>query len=128
MKNDTPFGLSEIGQIAIIVQDLPRAVAFYRDVLGMQFLFDAPNLAFFACGPVRLMLGPAESEEFDHPSSIVYYKVEDIKSAHETLVRRGADCIHEPGMVHRAEDYELWLAFFRDSEGNPLALMCEVRG
>ena len=96
MSDDKPFGLSDIGQIAITVRDLPRAVAFYRDVLCMQFLFEAPNLAFFSCGSVRLMLGPPESEELDHPSSIVYYRVDDIRVAHETLAQRGVQFIHEP--------------------------------
>ena len=126
MSDDKPFGLSEIGQIAITVRDLPLAVAFYRDVLGMQFLFEAPNLAFFACGSVRLMLGPPESEELDHPSSIVYYKVADIRAAHETLAQRGVRFIHEPRVVHRTDQYELWMAFFHDPDENPIALMCEI--
>lgn len=126
MSDGKPFGLSDIGQIAINVHDLPRAVAFYRDVLGMQFLFEAPNLAFFACGSVRLMLGPPESEELDHASCIIYYKVDDIRVAHETLAQRGVRFVHEPRVVHRTDQYELWMAFFHDPDDNPIALMCEI--
>ena len=124
----THFGLTQIGQIAINARDIDRAVAFYRDTLGMRFLFQAPpKLAFFDCGGVRLMLGVAEREEFDHPGSIVYYKVDDLPEAHQTLVARGVRFEHEPSLVARMPDHELWMAFFRDSEGNMLGVMSEVR-
>jgi methylmalonyl-CoA/ethylmalonyl-CoA epimerase len=115
-----------IGQIAIIVKSLPRAVAFYRDTLGLTFLFEAPNLAFFDCGGVRLMLGPAEKTEFDHPASILYYKVADIGATHARLRDAGVTFDAEPHLVARLPQHDLHLAFFRDSEGNPLALMSEV--
>ena len=121
------FGLSTIGQIAIIVRDLERAVAFYRDVLGMSFLFQAPNLAFFNCGGVRLMLGPPESPEFDHPGSILYFKVEDINLAHATLSSRGVRFRDQPHLVAKLPDHELWMTFFEDLDQNILALMSEVR-
>jgi catechol 2,3-dioxygenase-like lactoylglutathione lyase family enzyme len=124
----THFGLTQIGQIAINAKDIDRAVAFYRDTLGMRFLFQAPpKLAFFECGGVRLMLGVAEREEFDHPGSIVYYKVDDLAEAHQTLLARGVRFEHEPSLVARMPDHELWMAFFRDSEGNLLGVMSEVR-
>ncbi|HEX7182411.1 MAG TPA: VOC family protein [Thermoanaerobaculia bacterium] len=119
--------LSQIGQIAINVRDIERAVAFYRDTLGMRFLFQVPNLAFFDCGGVRLMLGKAEKPEFDHPASILYYKVDDIQSAWQTLSSQGVRFEGEPHLIARMPDHELWMAFFRDSEDNMLALMSEVR-
>ena len=76
------LGIQNIGQISIIVHDLPRATRFYRDMLGLPLLFTAPNLAFFDCGGVRLMLGPAETPELDHPSSILYFRVPDLNAAH----------------------------------------------
>ena len=85
-----PTPIVSIGQIAINTHDLPRAVAFYRDALGLEFLFDAGSLAFFRCGDVRLMLAVAESPELDHPSSIVYFQVEEIHSARAELVRKGS--------------------------------------
>jgi predicted enzyme related to lactoylglutathione lyase len=118
-----PFGLSSIGQIFVRALDLDRAVQFYRDTLGMPFLFQVPRMAFFQCGPTTLMLGVPESPEFDHPASLVYYLVPDIAAAHATLRNRGVEFITEPHLVHRAADYELWLADFRDCEGNVLALM-----
>ena len=121
------FGLSRIGQIAIAVRDLDRAVAFYRDSLGMKLLFQAPpKMAFFECGGVRLMLAPAEEEEFDHPASILYYMVDDIQGTFEALKGKGVEFRREPHLLAKMPDHELWMAFFRDSEGNTLALMSEV--
>lgn len=118
------FGLSAIGQIFVRARDLDRAVRFYRDILGMPFLFQAPpQMAFFQCGPTTVMVGVPEKPEFDHPASTIYYLVPDIAAAHATLSARRVEFITEPHLVHRAADYELWLADFRDSEGNVLALM-----
>jgi methylmalonyl-CoA/ethylmalonyl-CoA epimerase len=121
-------GIRQIGQIAVTVRDLDRAVAFYRDTLGLTFLFQAPpKMAFFDCGGVRLMLGLPEDAEFDHPASILYYKVDDIQGTWAALEGRGADLRQPPHLLARMPDHELWMAFLRDSEGNTLALMSEVR-
>jgi len=125
-KADPGFGLERIGQIAVPVKDVARAVAFYRDRLGMKLLFEAPpGLAFFGCGDVRLMLSAPETPELAHPASILYYRVADIDAAHASLLDRGVRFEHPPQLVHRAETYELWMAFLRDSEDNLLALMQE---
>ena len=119
--------ISGIGQISITVHDLGRAVAFYRDTLGLPFLFEAPpKMAFFDCGGVRLLLGVPEDAEFDHPSSVLYYKVGDIHAAWQALSEAGADLRSPPHMITRMQGHELWMAFFRDSEGNTLALSSEV--
>ena len=128
MSASTDFHLSKIGQIAVTVKDVQRATAFYRDVLGMKFLFEAPSgLSFFDCGGVRLMLTTPPAPEFDHPTSILYYKVDDIGRAHDLLASRGAAFVDKPHVVARMPDHDLWLASFRDSESNLLALMSEVR-
>ena len=119
--------LDRIGQIAINAKDIGRAVRFYRDTLGMRFLFEFPNLAFFDCGGVRLMLSGAESPEFDHPGSVLYYKVDDINGTYESLKKRGADFIDAPHLIAKMDDHDLWMVFLRDTEGNTLALMSEVR-
>jgi methylmalonyl-CoA/ethylmalonyl-CoA epimerase len=121
------LGLSQIGQIAITTKDLDRAVAFYRDTLGMSFLFRVPNLAFFDCGGVRLMLGNPESAELDHPGSIIYYKVDDLQRAYDTLSARGATFVDQPHLIASMPDHDLWMCFLKDSEGNTLGLMSEVR-
>jgi methylmalonyl-CoA/ethylmalonyl-CoA epimerase len=124
-----PIGptLNQIGQIFVNVKDLDRAIAFYRDILGMTFLFQAPpNMAFFDCGGIRLMLGIADRADLDHPASIIYYKVEDIERIYETFKARGVEFIVKPHLVAPMPDYDLWLADFKDSEGNFLALMSEV--
>ncbi len=120
------FGLRRIGQIYVNVQDLQRATAFYRETLGMRLLFEVPGMAFFDCGEVRLMLGKAEQPEFDHRASIIYYRVDDMAAAYRKLVERGVEFVHEPRMVHKTDESELWMAFLRDSEENVLALMSEV--
>ena len=123
----SPPSPNRIAQIAVNVKDLPRAIAFYRDTLGLRFLFEAPpQMAFFECGGVRIMLGVAEKPEFDHPSSIIYYHVPDMTSAVASLRERGVAFEGEPHMVAKLEKADLWLAFIRDSEGNPVGLMSEV--
>ena len=115
--------LKGIGQIAINVHDVERATAFYRDVLGIRFLFSAPpQLAFFELGGISLMLSPAEKAEFDHPSSILYFDVDDIRAAHATLKEKGVEFLDDPHRVHRDGERELWLTAFRDTEGNTFAL------
>ena len=123
--NDTQ--INKIGQIAINVHDTTRAVEFYRDSLGLKLLFTAGQLAFFDCGGVRLMLSPPEKPEFDHPSSILYFKVDNIQAAYDGLVHRAVKIEDQPHVVARMPDHDLWLAEFRDSEGNLMALMSEVR-
>ena len=123
----TEFGLSQIGQIAIPVSDLHRAVVFYRDVLGMKFLFQFPGLAFFDNGGVRLLLeAPQETEAAPKRSSIIYYRAADIQSAHTILKNRGVEFLGEPHRVAKMSDHDLWMAFFKDSDENILALMSEV--
>jgi catechol 2,3-dioxygenase-like lactoylglutathione lyase family enzyme len=122
------FGLSQIGQIAVSVKDVDSAVAFYRDVLGLKLLFQAPpGLAFFDCGGVRLMLARPEKPEFDHPASTLYFKVADIQEAAATLKARGVRFEEEPHLIAKMPDHDLWMAFFRDGERNLLGLMSEVR-
>ena len=119
--------LSQIGQIAMPVRDVEKAIAFYRDVLGMRFLFKAPpGLGFFDCAGVRLMLdGPAAAQA--GRGSVLYYKVEDIEDAFATLAGRGVAFEGKPHLIAKMPDHELWMAFFRDLDGNLLALMSEVR-
>ena len=121
------LSLGRIGQIAINAHDLPRAVTFYRDTLGMRFLFEVPQMAFFDCGGIRLMLGLPSAPVFDHPASIIYYRVDDIQATHQTLAARGVTFHEPPHVAARLPEYDLWLAFFRDTEKNVLALMSEVR-
>ena len=121
------FGLSAIGQIAVNAHDINRAIDFYRDKLGMKFLFTAPpGLAFFDCGGIRLMLSLPAKPEFDHPSSIIYFNVDDIQIAYETLSERGVKFEEKPAFVANMGTYDLWMAAFRDSEDNLLAMMSNV--
>jgi methylmalonyl-CoA/ethylmalonyl-CoA epimerase len=120
--------LNQIGQIAITVRDLPRAVNFYRDVLGMRHLFDAgPKLSFFDCGGVRLMLDVPTEVEFQRPPSVLYYKVADISAAHGELKQKGVRFIDEPHVIAKLPTHDLWMTFARDSEDNVFALMSEVQ-
>lgn len=127
MADETTFGLSAIEQIAVNVHDVERAVGFYLDKLGLKLLFSVPpNLAFFDCDGIRLMLSLPAKPEFDHPSSIIYFKVDDIQQASKTLAARGVQFEEQPAFVADMGSYDLWLAAFRDSEDNLLALMSHV--
>ena len=118
--------LRSIGQIHISVTDIDRAISYYRDTLGMQFLFQVPGqpMAFFQCGEVRLYLGVPESEEF-RSKSVHYYRVNSIDDAHAELEGRGGKFRDLPHMVNSDGSTELWLAFFQDPDGNHLSLMEE---
>jgi methylmalonyl-CoA/ethylmalonyl-CoA epimerase len=118
-------GPAAIGQISLGVHDLDRAVAFYRDVVGLRFLFRFPGMAFFDCGGVRLYLSAVQAGA-PLSTSILYYRVEDIHGAAAAMAGRGARQLRPPEVAHRDERHELWLAFFEDSEGNTLALMSEA--
>lgn len=124
------FGVSRIGQIAMTVGDLPRAVAFYRDVLGMRFLFEAPPaMAFFDCGGVRLMMSLPEQAGADAGrqfASIIYYTVDDIQQAARALEARGVLFETAPHIVARLPHADLWMAFLRDPDRHLLAIMSEV--
>src|SRR4029077_8607954 len=126
VKPDTSIGLSQISQIALTVSDIARAVAFYRDSLGMRFLFQVPNLAFFDCDGIRLMLSLPEKAA-EGSSSVIYFKGADIHQAFKPLASRGISFEGEPHLIARMPDHELWMAFFRDPDRNLLALMSEVR-
>lgn len=120
--------LSEIGQIAITVSDVSKALAFYRDVLGLTFLFSAgPNLAFVSAGGVRIMLTTPQGAGKVGCNSILYFKVTDINAVHAAIVARGATNERAPQLAAKMPDHELWLGFLRDPDGNLIGLMEEKR-
>lgn len=122
-----PLHISGVGQIHIGVRDIHRAVAFYRDMLGLSLLFELPEqgMAFFDCGGVRLYMSTDQSAEF--PSNpLIYYRVADIDAACRFIAEKGVELYREPHVVHRAGDHELWMAGFHDPEGNFIHLMSEV--
>ena len=129
MNSDNPaFALRDIGQIGLAVSDLEKAVAFYREKLGLKHLFSAPpGLAFFAAGEVRLMLTTPEKPESERFTSAIYFKVADIQQARDALASRGVTFEAEPHRVAKLPDHELWMAFLRDPDQNLLGLMCEKR-
>ncbi|HEY4369242.1 MAG TPA: VOC family protein [Steroidobacteraceae bacterium] len=119
--------ITGLGQIAINVHDLSRAKHFYGQLLGLPHLFDAgPALAFFQCGDVRLMLSIPETREFDHPASILYYRVTDIHASYRDLAAKGVHFEDAPHLIAPLPEYDLWMAFARDTEGNLLGLMAEM--
>jgi methylmalonyl-CoA/ethylmalonyl-CoA epimerase len=121
------LSLGRLGQIAMPVQDGERATAFYRDRLGLKFLFSAPpGLAFFDCDGVRLMLSAPEGPGASPRASTLYFSVPDIQTAHDALAARGVRFVDKPHIIARMPAYDLWMAFFRDSEGNLLAIMSEA--
>lgn len=121
-------GLGAIGQIHVSVTDVDRSVAFYRDVLGIPFLFQVHGrpMAFFDCGGVRLYLGVPESEAY-RSRGMIYFTVDDIDETFTALRERGVSFLDPPHLIHRDDSSELRMAFFADPDGNNLALM-EERG
>ena len=118
--------ITGVRQIALTVSDVDRATAFYRDAVGLRFLFAAPpQLAFLDIGGVRLMLAPPEGEFTPGASSVIYFKVADIIAAHAAMRERGVPFTGEPHFIAAMPDHDLWLSEFRDPDGNAMALMCE---
>lgn len=117
--------IQSIGQIAWPVSDVDKATAFIRDQLGLRFLFAFPGMAFFDCGGVRLYVTRPEKPEFSG-MAILYFRVADIAAAHAELAGRGVVFTDAPHRIHADDRHELWLAFFKDPDGHPLALMSEV--
>jgi catechol 2,3-dioxygenase-like lactoylglutathione lyase family enzyme len=120
-----PFGLSRIGQIHVAVTDVERATEFYRDRLGLPFLYAYPGMAFFDCDGVRLFLSAPEGID-DQGTSTLYFTVSEIRTAVTALEARGVDIIEGPHVVHRTADSELWMAFLKDPDGNVIGVMSEV--
>lgn len=124
----TSPALSEIGQIAITVSDVAKATTFYRDVLGLKFLFGAgPNLAFLQAGGTRLMLSTPQGHGEPGKNSILYFKVQDITATHAAVVARGAKNERAPALTAKMPDHELWIGFVRDPDGNLVGLMEEKK-
>jgi len=121
-----PLSLNTIGQIGVSISDQERATAFYRDVLGMPFLFQVPGMSFFNCNGVRLMLAMPEGDGAFHNASVIYYKVDDIQASTEDLRGKGVTIASEPHEIAKLPDHALWMSFFKDSESNDIALMSEV--
>ncbi len=125
---DAGVGITRLGQIQMRAHDVERAANFYQEVLGLKLLFKAaPNLAFFDLGGVRLMIDRPEKPEFDHPGSILYFAVPDIQAAYAKMRAGNVKFEDEPHLIAKMPDHDLWMTFFRDSEGNLLALMSEVK-
>jgi len=122
-----PVQISSIGQISVTVHDLEKATAFYRDTLGMKFIFQVPNMmSFFDLGDTRLMLSVPTSPEYDHPSSVIYYRVADIHKSHAALMAQNVSFSENPHSVGQIGNVDVWMAFFEDVDGNTLAIMSEV--
>ena len=121
----SPLQLDEIGQVALTVSDLARSKNFYQNTLGIQYLFDAGGMSFFQCGRIRFALGTSD-RPVSPSGTILYFRVPDIHVAHAQLAARGVEFIQAPNLVARMPDHDLWLAFLRDPDNNPVGLMCEV--
>ena len=124
---DTNLSDATVGQLLVSVDDFERGVAFYRDVLGLPFLFAAPpQMAFFICGGIRLLIGVVPPGQKAQRGSAIYFRVKDIAAVFSTLRGKGVQFVASPHVVHHTPQSELWLAEFSDPDGNQLALMSEV--
>lgn len=118
----TTTAIGPLAQVAVTFRDLRPAITWYRDVLGLPLLFETGGMAFFAMGDVRLMMTPPEQPEFDHPASVLYFRVDDIAARHAELLARGVAFVDAPHLVGKMGATEIWMAFFRDGEGHLLAI------
>ncbi|MER1957228.1 MAG: VOC family protein [Solibacillus sp.] len=119
--------IQRIGQIAVPVKNIERATEFYKEVLGLPLLFNTESMAFFDCNGQRLLLSLPEKDEYANSSSVIYFQVEDIKKSVEKLSEKGVSFIDQPHVVAKMGNTETWMTFFKDTEGNTHALMCEVQ-
>ena len=120
--------LSEIGQIAITVSNVDVALEFYRDILGLSFLFSpAPTLAFLAAGSLRIMLSTPQGAGTVGANSTLYFKTQDIEASYASIIARGATVERTPQLAATMPDHELWIGFVRDPDGNLVGLMEEKR-
>lgn len=119
--------IQKIGQIGVPVKDLERAIHFYKEKLGLSLLFNTDSMAFFECNGLRLFLSLPEKEEFAQSSSVIYFQVENMKETYEELLSKEVIFIDEPHIVAKMGQLETWMTFFKDTEGNTHALMCEVQ-
>ena len=121
-------GISDLGQIAVVVSDVSRAKHFYVDVLGLKHLFDAgPNLAFVAAGQVRLMLTTPQGAGEVGKNSVLYFRTDGLEAFFAAVVERGAKAERSPQLSAKLPDHELWIGFVRDPDDNLVGLMEERR-
>ncbi|WP_096271958.1 VOC family protein [Paucisalibacillus globulus] len=120
------YQIEKVGQIGIPVKNIERAIAFYKDTLGLTLLFHTDGLAFFECNGLRLMLSLPEQEEFAYASSVIYFQVNNLHEYYEELLEKEVTFVDEPHVVGKMGNVEIWMAFFRDTEGNTHAIMSEV--
>jgi catechol 2,3-dioxygenase-like lactoylglutathione lyase family enzyme len=123
----TPM-IGPLAQVAVTFRDMPRAVSWYRDVLGLPLAFETGGMAFFAMGDVRLMITTPEKAEFDHAASVLYFKVADIDAAHVALAARGASFEDAPHLVGKMGNTEIWMCFVRDPEHHLIGITEERAG
>ncbi|EPC8419430.1 glyoxalase [Bacillus wiedmannii] len=119
--------IQKVGQIGVPVKDLDKAITFYKEKLGLSFLFNTDNMAFFECNGLRLFLSLPEKEEFAQSSSVIYFQVKKIKETYEDLLSKEVVFIDEPHIVTKMGQTETWMTFFKDTEGNTHALMSEIQ-
>ena len=118
--------LGPIGQIARAVSDVDRAEAFYGDVLGLRKLYRYGDLTFFDCAGVRLLLEKTEKKPpFDY-AGVIYFRCADIALTVKELAGRGVSFDSQPHLIAEMDDHDLWMAFFKDPDGNTLAVMQEA--
>lgn len=126
-QSQTPASILQferIGQIALTVTNLARSIDFYKNTLGMRFLFETGHLAFFLCGDIRLMISTGEGKPGG--GTIIYFKVQDIHGVYERLRARGVEFVDTPHLIAKMPDHDLWMVFLKDPDGNVLGVMCEL--
>src|SRR5215470_7802211 len=93
-----------VTQLLIPIDDFERGVAFYRNVLGLPVLFAAPpQMAFFQCGAVRLLVGVTPAGQKVQRGSQIYFGVNDIQSVSSSLSTQGVQFKAPKHVVSRSD-------------------------
>jgi len=117
--------MGPLGQVSRKVKDIAAARIWYGETLGLKHLYSFGDLAFFDLGGTRLFLSQGDGADSD---SILYFRVPDVRTAHDELAARGIEFINAPHMIHRHDDgTEEWMAFFKDNDGRPLGIMSQIK-
>ena len=123
---ETGFSPPKIAQIALRCDDLAAADAFYCGVLGLAKVAQFGDSLFVRCGEVNLIIQVSPSPML--PGSMIYFSADGcVREATAALQKQGVIFKQAPRRIARNhEGYDVWLGFFDDPRGNPLALLANM--
>ena len=112
--------LSRITSIMLGVRDLPQALAFYKEKLGLTVIMQEPSLALLQCGGVMLGLSRGHVNLAPHVAGAteVVFGVESVRATYKALSAQGVIFMSEPRQATPTD----WVAHFKDPDGHILSI------